>query len=122
MALKNNPPITQQVGTDADAIRDLMTFAGAYEPVAAEFEAMAHFLRHSITAARNEAGTAALLAYEVAKRLAKKPENAGLADYVADMSEALGFRDRAAKGLATKKRKALPAATPAPVVTPSSKP
>ena len=99
-----------------------MTFAGAYEPVADEFEAMAHFLRHSITAARHEAGTAALMAYEVAKRLAKKPANAGLADYVADMSEALGFRGRAAKAEATKKRKAQPVATPAPAVTPSSKP
>jgi hypothetical protein len=118
MAIKNHPALTQG-SADADVIRDLSSYAAAYDPVADEFDATAHFLRHSIVAARNKAGKAALLVYEVAKRLAKVPENAGLAVCVADLTRVLGFRERAAKAKATK-RKAAAGATPAtPAVTPS---
>jgi hypothetical protein len=121
MAVKNHPALAK-AGLDADAIRDLSTFAGAYDPVADEFEATAHFLRHSITAARHKAGKAALLGYEVAKRLAEDPENAGLAEYVADMARALGFRERAAKAKANKRKAAAAAGTAAPPAVTPSKP
>ena len=71
-------------------IRDLMTYADAYGPLADEYEAMGQFLRHSISAARNRAGSEALATYGNAKRLAKIPQYAGLAPYVADMRRALG--------------------------------
>jgi len=104
MAIKNNPPL-EQGSPGADLIRERMAYAAAFEAVADEFEAMGHFLRHSITAARNQAGTAALTGYELAKRLAKQPGHAGLVEYVADMTRALGLRERAAKSKATRKRK-----------------
>lgn len=71
-------------------IRDLMAYADAYGPLADEYEAMGQFLRHSINAARNRAGSEALATYHNAKRLAKIPRYAGLAVYVADMRRALG--------------------------------
>jgi hypothetical protein len=73
-----------------DEIRDLMAYADAYGPLADEYEAMGQFLRHSINAARNVAGSEALATYNNAKRLAKIPRYAGLAVYVADMRRALG--------------------------------
>lgn len=73
-----------------DEMRDLMSYADAYGPLADEYEAMGQFLRHSINAARNVAGSEALATYHNAKRLAKIPRYAGLAPYVADMRRALG--------------------------------
>lgn len=74
----------------AEEIRDLMSYAEAYGPLADEYEAMGQFLRHSINAARNRAGTEALLTYNNAKRLARSQRYAGLAAYVADMRRLLG--------------------------------
>ena len=71
-------------------MRDHMAYADAYGPLADEYEAMAQFLRHSINAARNYAGSEALATYNNAKRLAKIPRYARLAPYVADMRRALG--------------------------------
>ena len=73
-----------------DEIRDLMNYAEAYGPVADEYEAMGQFVRHSVNAARNRAGTEALVTYNNAKRMAKTPRYAGLAVYVADMRRLLG--------------------------------
>jgi len=111
----------------ADIIRDRMTFADAYGPVADEFDAMAQFLRHSIVAARNEAGSAALDIYSATKRLSKRPRNAELVPHVADMARALGIRSRNAKAKAAARQKAeeekghgtaaTPATTPAVIPT-----
>jgi hypothetical protein len=73
-----------------DQIRELMSYAEAYGPLADEHEAMGQFLRHSINAARYLAGSEALATYHSAKRLAQMPRYAGLAVYVADMRRALG--------------------------------
>jgi hypothetical protein len=73
-----------------EEIRELMSYAEAYGPLADEYEAMGQFVRHSINAARNLAGNEALATYHSAKRLAKMPRYAGLAAYVADMRRALG--------------------------------
>jgi len=121
MVVKNNTALAVG-GLGADAMRDLASFANAYSPVADEFQAMGHFLRHSTTAARNKAGYAALVVYEVAKRLAKTPEHADLVPYVADMSRALGVRDRLVKAkAAAAKRKAEGSAAPVPVTFPAPK-
>jgi hypothetical protein len=126
-------------GPDVARMRERMDFADAYGPVAEEFEAIGQLLRHSIAAALNEAGSAALIIYEVTKRLAKLPETAELAPHVADMQRALGIRARnmRAKAAAAKRKeelirilaenaKAAPSndATPAgtPAVTPATKP
>jgi hypothetical protein len=90
-------------------IRDLMAYADAYSPVADELEAFAQFIRHSVTAARNRAGVEALTTYSLAQRLAKRPEHAGLATYVADMRRALG-RGRKVSAEVIVKRKAAKAA------------
>jgi hypothetical protein len=103
---------------EADGMRDLVSFAGAYDPVADELEAMGHFLRHSTTAARSKAGRAALLVYAVIKRMAKMPEHADLAPYVADMSRALGMRERFARARAAAARRKAEAEAAAPEAVP----
>jgi hypothetical protein len=67
-----------------------MSYADAYGPLADELEALAHFVRHSVTAARNKAGSEALTTYSLTQRLAKRPEYARLKPYAADMRRALG--------------------------------
>jgi hypothetical protein len=103
-------------------MRDQMTYAGAYDPVADELEALAQFLRHSTTAARNKAGRAALMVYSLVKRLAKSPEHGDLAPLVADMERALGKRERIARGKAARRKTEGEAAHPAPVVVTPPKP
>ena len=88
-AMANERALERPSVTPAE-MRDLMAYADAYGPLADEYEAMGQFLRHSINAARNLAGSEALATYHSAKRLAKIPRYAGLAVYVADMRRALG--------------------------------
>jgi len=54
-------------------IRDLMSYADAYSPVADELEALAQFVRHSVTAARNTAGSEALMTTSLAHDWRKSP-------------------------------------------------
>ena len=85
-----NEQVLERPSITPEQIRELMSYADAYGPLADEHEAMSKFLRHSINAARNLAGSEALATYNTAKRLAKIPRYAGLAVYVADMRRALG--------------------------------
>ena len=121
MALANSADLATGK-LDPVQMRDLMIYAGAYDPVADELEALAHFLRFSTTAARNKAGRAALTVYELAKRLAKTPENADLAPFVADMERALGVRERFAQGRAARRKAEGAASQPAPAVVTPPKP
>src|SRR5260370_2015660 len=62
VAVKNSPePVGP--GLDADEIRDQIMYADAYLPVADELEALAQFIRHSVTTAKHKAATAALTRY-----------------------------------------------------------
>ena len=108
------------VGGPADpaTMRDLSEFAASYGPVADELEALASFLRHSVILALNKAGADALLTYEIAKRLSKRPEHADLIPFVADMSRALGVRARLAKAAAERRKAAAEKAAGHPDVTP----
>ena len=99
MAIKNVPEMLGGV-PNGEAIRDLMAFAGAFDPVADELETTAEVLRRTVTAARNKAGVAALVAYSVLKRFAKTPEGTHLSPHVAHMVRALGIRERKAKAKA----------------------
>jgi hypothetical protein len=104
LAIRNNEEqLTLGRTSGSVQMRDQMDFADAYDPVADELEALAHFVRHSVRVARNTAGSNALLTYAVAQRLAKRPETAALAPHVQDMQNALGAR---------RKAKAKPAPTP----------
>jgi len=105
MAVSNSAVLVRGGAADPSAIRDWMAYAEAYGHVADEHDAQSAFIRHSITAAKNRAGAEALTTYALARRLAKRPENAELAPHVANMRRALGNRY---------KRKPKPA-TPAPV-------
>ena len=98
-AMRNSPALARVGGVNFSAIRDWMSFAEAYGGVVDEHDANSQFIRHSIAAAKNRAGTEALTIYELAKRLAKRPETAELAPYVADMRRALGnrFKKKATK-------------------------
>jgi hypothetical protein len=89
MATRNNEDLARGGNSGPDETRDLMSYAEAYGPLADELEAMALFVRHSARAAKNQAGSNALMTYAMAKRLAKRPETASLAPHVDDMRRAL---------------------------------
>jgi hypothetical protein len=97
VAVKNSTMLVRGSGADPVQLRDLMSFAEAYAPLADELEALAHFIRHSVALARNKAGNDALTTYALAQRLAKRSETADLAPHVSDMRNALGARIRKAK-------------------------
>jgi len=119
MTIKNSEKLVAAGAADADRIRDLMNFAEAYDSVADEFEAMAGFVRHSVTVAKNTAGSYALTTYALAQRLAKRPESADLAPHVDNMKSALGRKGRKAKAQ-PEPTPGTPAPAPAPVTPPSS--
>lgn len=108
VAVKNSPSLVRGGATDPEQSRDLLSFADAYAPLADELEALAHFIKHSVTAARNKAGSEALTTFALAQRLAKRPENAELVPHVDDMRRALGARRKA------KATSAPPAPSPKP--------
>ena len=116
VAISNSASLVRAGATDPERIRDLMSYADAYDALAAELEAMASFVRHSTATARNEAGREALITYAAAQRLAKLPATADLAPYVADMRSALGKRVRKTKATPTPSPTS-PAPAPPPVVT-----
>jgi hypothetical protein len=119
MTIKNSAKLVAAGAADSDRIRDLMNFAEAYDSVADEFEAMAGFVRHSVTVAKNTAGSYALTTYALAQRLAKRPESADLAPHVDNMRIALGRKGRKAKAQ-PEPTPGTPAPAPAPVTPPSS--
>lgn len=94
VAVKNSEALVRKGGADPAQLRDLLSYAEAYEPLADELEALAQFVRHSVINARHKAGRDALTTYAVAQVLAARPENADLAPHVADMKRALGKRGR----------------------------
>ena len=109
VTLRNSESLGRH-GADPDQSTDLMSYAEAYSPVADELKSLAHFVRHSVTAAKNKAGSDALTTYALAQRLARRPETADLAPHVADMRRLLK-RTRKAKAEP-------PAGTPAPTTKP----
>src|ERR1700692_3164639 len=120
IAIRNNGELARGGNTVQPQMLDLASFAEAFAPLADELEAMALFVRHTVRAARNKAGSEALTAYALAKRLAKRPETASLAPHVEDMRIALGNPGRKAKV----KPAPAPGTSPSPAepspVTPSS--
>ena len=90
VAVANQTALVRADGTPPAEVRDLVAYADAYVPLADELEALAHFIRYSTTAARNQAGTEALTTYSLAQRLAKEKRYAHLKPHVADMRRALG--------------------------------
>jgi hypothetical protein len=112
VARANFVALVRGEGTTPAESRDLMAYADAYEPVADELEAMAQFVRFSTAAAKAKAGQEALTTYSLARRLALRPEYAGLAPYVADMRRAFGSRGKRSKADASKKQQAAPSTAP----------
>jgi hypothetical protein len=105
VAVKNSAALVRGGGPDPDVFRDLLAFGDAYGPVADELEALAYFVRHSVTSAKNKAGSDALTTYALTQRLAKRPETADLAPQAEAMARALGRRGN-------RKPKAQPAPAP----------
>jgi|GEM_PF-1672652 len=108
VAVANQKALERGESATPSETRDRLRYAEAYSPLADELEALAQFVRFSVNAARNEAGSEALTTYSLAQRLAKRRENAGLAPYVADMRRALGRTRKSPE--ATAKREAAKAA------------
>src|SRR5258706_6350722 len=52
VAIKNTVALVRGGSIDGVQLRDLLSFADAYAPFADELEALARFVRHSVTAAR----------------------------------------------------------------------
>jgi hypothetical protein len=117
VAVKNSPALVRGGAADPARLRDLLTFATAYAPFADELEALASFVRHTVTAAKNEAGSTALTTYALAQRLAKRPETADLAPHVHDMRRALtaGGTFGRRKGKGNPSPNPAPGSAPAPV-------
>ena len=90
VATANQKALVREESLSPAEIRDLVSYADAFSPVADELEANAQFVRHSVTVARNIAGNEALATYSLAQRLARMPQHAGLKPHVADMRRALG--------------------------------
>lgn len=90
VAVKNSATLVRPTALAPEEVRGLMSYAEAYGPLADEAETLAHFIRHSVTAAKHRAGVDALTTYAVAQQLAKRPEGAELVPYVDDMRRALG--------------------------------
>jgi hypothetical protein len=114
VAVTNTSALVRGGAVDPAEIRDLLSYAEAYTPLADELEALAHFIRHSVAVARNKAGNEALTVYALAKRIAKRAETADLAPHVADMRRALSHRFRKPKP------QPQPSPTPATPVTPTN--
>ena len=89
VAVANENALVRGEGATPAEVRDFLAYADAYSPFADELEALALFVRYSVTAARHYAGSDALTTYALAKRLAKQPQTAHLAPYVADMRRTL---------------------------------
>ena len=117
MATRNNEDLARGGDSGPDDIEDLNRYAEAYGPLADELEAMALFVRHSVRAAKNQAGSNALMTYAMAKRLAKRPETASLAPHVEDMRRALASPRRKAKAKQAPVP-ATPGTSPAPATPP----
>jgi 5-carboxymethyl-2-hydroxymuconate isomerase len=117
LAMRNHEELTRGGSFGVPEIRDRVSYAEAYGPVADELEAMALFVRHSVRTAQNEAGSSALTTYALAKRLAKRPETAALAPHVEDMRIALHGRSRKAKAKPAPKP-ATPGTSPTPTQPP----
>src|SRR5213082_2513124 len=122
VAVTNSKALVRGGGADPAATRDQMSMGDAFLPVADEAEALAFFIRHSATAAKNKAGSDALTTFELARRLAKRPETADLAPHVADMHRALnkGRKQRSKKAAPTTPSPTQPPATPTPTTTPAT--
>ena len=118
VAVKNSPALVRGGGADPAELRDLLTYAQSYSPLADELEALAAFVRHSVVSAKNKAGSDALTTFELAKRLAKRPETADLAPHVHDMRRALA----AGGTFGGRKKKKTPSPAPAPAPTPAPVP
>ena len=88
-AIRNNPVLSRVGGADPEQLRDLISFAEAYAALVQTVEQFAGFLRHTITAARNEAGVEALAAYALAQRLSRHPKTAYLKPIAASLRAAL---------------------------------
>jgi hypothetical protein len=114
VAVKNNVALVRGGRPEPEVLRDLGSYADAYSPLADELEALASFVRHSVTAARNTVGSDALDTYALTQRLAKRPGTADLAPLADAMSRALGRRGR--------KKKTSPAPAPGTPETPPSTP
>lgn len=88
------PELLHGAAVAPEKLRDLMSFATAYEPVADQLESLARFIRQKAAEAKNVAGSEALVTYSLAQRLATRPATTHLSTEVDTMRAALGRRFR----------------------------
>jgi hypothetical protein len=86
----NTPELVHGSAVPAEKVRDLVSYAMAYDAVADQLEGLARLIRQRTAEAKNVAGSEALTTYALAKRLAKRPGTRHLAVEVSTMRAALG--------------------------------
>jgi hypothetical protein len=118
VAVASQKGLARTDGASPAEVYDWVGYADAFAPLADELEALAQFVRYSVTVARNKAASESLTTYAVAQRLAKRPENGHLVPHVDDMRRALGDRFRK---LSPKKAAAREAAKKAASTPPAAK-
>ena len=99
--VQNNPVLVRGGAADPDQLRNLMAFGEAYTALADEIEAFGRFLRHTIAAAKNEAGAEALTTYALTRRLAKRAGTAYLAPVYESLRRELGSKSKKSNAQAT---------------------
>jgi len=86
------PELLHGTPVPPETVRDLMSFATAYDTVADQLEGLARFIRQRTAEAKHIAGSEALATYAIAQRLATRPATRHVATEVATMRAALGRR------------------------------
>jgi len=113
-AVGASPRLEATVGQSAETMQSTLEAAARLAKVEEELKAMLDGVSSSILTLRHSVGHAALMAYEVSKRLVKEPEHANLLPHVASMRKTNRFgRNRKAKAQT-------PAPAPAPVPVPTT--
>jgi hypothetical protein len=85
---------------DAEAARQALAFADAFEPVATKAEAFAQRVRDAVLTAKYDVGSASLAAYAAMKGIVRRPEGAGLRDSFDRMTTIMKRGRRAQPSLA----------------------
>jgi hypothetical protein len=111
LARTNTPELVHGGAIPPEKLRELVTFASAYEAFANELDSLSSFVRLRVRQAKNVAGSEALTTYNLARRLAARPGMSQLKSQVASMRQALGRR------FVRKAKPATPAPAPQPVTT-----
>jgi hypothetical protein len=117
-AVGASPRLEATVGHNAETLQNAFETAARLAKVEAELRAMLEGVSSAILTLRHGVGRAALLTYEVSKRLVKEPEHANLLPHLASMRKA----NRLGRSRKAQPQPQAPAPAPKPEPSPSPAP